>query len=69
MVTYWQLPEGLRMLPDGAWRVGGFPILHLPSLRLLKARLVFDEDGAFIVVEEDGAFYLRVGGRRIPIAT
>jgi hypothetical protein len=52
VVTYWQLPEGLRVLPDGAWRVGGFPIVHLPSLRLLKAHLFFDADGAFIA---DGA--------------
>jgi len=52
VVSYWALPEGLRVLPDGAWRVGGFPILHLPSLRLLKAHLFFDEDGAFIA---DGA--------------
>lgn len=51
MVSFWQVPEGVRVLPDGTWRVGGFPILHAPSLRLLKSRLVFDDEGAFI---EDG---------------
>jgi hypothetical protein len=29
--------------------VGGFAIAHAPSLRYLKARLVFEEDGAFLV--------------------
>lgn len=48
MVSFWPVPEGVRVLPDGSWRVGGFPILHAPSLRLLKSRLVFDDEGAFI---------------------
>lgn len=51
MVTFWQAPEGVRVLPDGTWRVGGFAIVHAPSLRHLKSRLVFADDGAFI---EDG---------------
>lgn len=49
MVTFWQVPEGVRVLKDGAWRVGGFPVIHAPSLRHLKSRLVFEEQGAFIV--------------------
>src|SRR5258708_12730134 len=48
VAPFWQIPEGVRVLPDGAWRVGGFPIIHTPSLRHLKTRLVFDEGGAFI---------------------
>jgi len=46
-------PEGVRVLPDGAWRVGGFAIAHAPSLRYLKARLVFEEAGAFLVEGSD----------------
>jgi hypothetical protein len=42
-------PEGVRVLPDGAWHVGEFAIVHGPSLRYLKARLVFEEHGAFLV--------------------
>ena len=51
MVALWRLPEGVRVLADGSWRVGGFPILHAASLRHLKSRLVFEVDQAFI---EDG---------------
>jgi hypothetical protein len=29
--------------------VGGFPVVHQPSLRHLKSRLVFDDEGAFVV--------------------
>jgi hypothetical protein len=47
--SFWRIPEGVRVLPDGSWRVGGFPVIHAPSLRHLKTRLVFDETGAFIV--------------------
>lgn len=57
MVSFWQAPEGVRVLPDGTWRVGGFPIIHVPSLRHLKSRLVFEDDGAFI---EDGSQRLPV---------
>ncbi len=49
MTTYWPIPEGVRVLKDGAWRVGGFPVVHEPSLRHLKSRLVFEETGAFLV--------------------
>jgi hypothetical protein len=49
MPDWWTAPEGVRVLPDGGWRVGGFAIAHEPSLRYLKARLVFEEDGAFLV--------------------
>src|SRR5215208_5863866 len=36
----WQIPEGLRVLPDGSWRVGELQVLHPPTLRYLKAHLV-----------------------------
>jgi hypothetical protein len=49
MPDWWTTPEGVHILPDGAWRVGGFAILHEPSLLYLKARLVFEEGGAFLV--------------------
>ena len=51
------IPEGLRVLPDGSWRVGEQPVSHARSLRYFKQRLVFDEGGAFVV---DGA-------KRMPI--
>jgi hypothetical protein len=57
MPDWWTTPEGVHVLPDGAWRVGGFAILHAPSLRYLKARLVFEEGGAFLVE----------GGQRVPV--
>lgn len=52
MTSYWPIPEGVRVLKDGGWSVGGFPVVHAPSLRHLKSRLVFEEEGAFVV---DGA--------------
>ena len=45
------------MLPDGAWHVGEFAIVHEPSLRFLKARLVFEDHGVFLVD----------GGQRLPV--
>jgi hypothetical protein len=38
--------------------VGEFRIVHLPSLRYLKARLVFEDAGAFVVE----------GARRLPVS-
>lgn len=68
-------PEGIHVSPDGTWRVGGFAIVHLPSLRFLKARLVFEEDGAFLVegtqrlqVQVDGPAYEVVALRLDPAA-
>lgn len=57
MPDWWTAPEGIRVLPDGGWRVGGFAIAHEPSLRYLKARLVFEEEGAFLVE----------GNERVPV--
>jgi hypothetical protein len=57
MADWWTAPEGVHVLPDGAWRVGGFTVVHEPSLRYLKARLVFEEGGAFLVE----------GSQRVPV--
>ena len=57
MSDWWNAPEGVQILPDGGWRVGGFAIVHAPSLRYLKARLVFEESGAFLVE----------GAERVPV--
>lgn len=51
------IPEGLRVLPDGSWRVGDQPVTHARSLRYFKQRLTFEPEGVFVV---DGA-------RRVPI--
>jgi len=47
--SFWTVPEGVRIKANGAWTVGGLPIRHLPSLRLLKARLCFSDEGAFLM--------------------
>jgi len=58
MAEWWTAPENVHILPDGGWTVGGYDIVHLPSLRYLKARLVFEEEGAWLVD----------GPRRLPVA-
>jgi hypothetical protein len=57
-MRHWVIPEGLRVLPDGTWRVGDHQVLHPPTLRYLKAHLVSDGGATFVV---DGA-------QRMPIA-
>ena len=54
----WEIPEGLRVFPDGSWRVGELHVVHPPSLRYFKSHLVREEAGAYIV---DGA-------QRMPVA-
>jgi hypothetical protein len=49
MIRRNQIPEGVRVLPDGSWRVGDEPISHPRRLRALKQRLAFEEGGAFLV--------------------
>jgi hypothetical protein len=58
MAEFWRVPEGVRVAADGAWTVGGLPIRHAPSLRELKSKLHFAEEGA----------YLLDGPSRLPIA-
>lgn len=48
-VRLWTISEELRVAPDGTWHVGPLPVVHAATLRWLKSRLVFDEDGAFVV--------------------
>jgi hypothetical protein len=50
------IPEGLRVLPDGSWRVGDEPVRHEASLRYFKAHLSLD-DGPAIVDR----------GKRVPV--
>jgi hypothetical protein len=45
----WEIPDGLTVAPDGSWRVGAHPVLHIHTLRYLKAHLVFGDGGAFVV--------------------
>jgi hypothetical protein len=45
----WEIPEGLRVLPDGSWHVGDFQVLHPPTLRYLKSHLVGEDEGPFVV--------------------
>ncbi len=49
MAESWPIPQGVRVAPDGTWTVGEFRIVHAPSLRFLKERLVFEDAGAFLV--------------------
>jgi hypothetical protein len=51
------IPEGLRVLPDGSWRVGEEPVRHEATLRYLKAHLSLDGGPAIV----DGV-------RRVPIS-
>ena len=57
MAESWAIPQGVRVAPDGSWTVGEFHIVHAPSLRFLKERLVFEDSGAFLVQ----------GDRRMPV--
>jgi hypothetical protein len=53
----WTIPEGLRVLADGSWRVGELPVVHDRGLVYLKSHLVFENGGAFVVD----------GQRRMPV--
>ena len=57
MIRRQVIPEGLRVLPDGSWRVGDQAVTHARSLRYFKQRLVFEPEGPF----------LAEGTKRIPI--
>lgn len=51
------MSETLCVAADGTWFVGDWPVVHAGTLRHLKSRLVFEEDGAFLV---EGARRLEV---------
>ena len=53
-----EIPEGLRVFPDGSWRVGEHHVIHPRSLRYFKSHLVREPGGAFIVD----------GPQRMPVA-
>lgn len=57
MERYWPLPEGVWIRADGSWIVGALPVRHERSLAHLKSRLVFDDEGAYLVD----------GGQRLPV--
>lgn len=57
MVPFFKTPSALRVLPDGAWRTGDLPVAHAATLRYLKAHLVFEADGVFVLDR----------GRRVPV--
>jgi hypothetical protein len=57
LTRHWEIPEGLRVLPDGSWRVGELQVIHPPTLRYLKAHLV----------DQEGTPFLVDGERRMPI--
>jgi hypothetical protein len=58
MSPFFKMPSALRVLPDGGWRTGGLPVVHAATLRYLKAHLVFEDEGVFVVDR----------GRRLPVA-
>jgi hypothetical protein len=49
MRGFWKVPEGVRVTAEGSWTVGGLPIRHQPSLRVLKSQLRFEDEGAFLL--------------------
>jgi hypothetical protein len=44
-----EIPQGLRVFPDGSWRVGDLHVLHPPSLRYFKSHLVHETSGDYVV--------------------
>src|SRR5215510_3981747 len=49
VVQRMEIPEGLRVFPDGSWRVGENHVIHPRSLRYFKSHLVREPGGVFIV--------------------
>ena len=52
MKRRWEIPQGLRVFPDGSWRVGDLHVIHPPSLRFFKSHLVHEESGDYVVEGE-----------------
>ena len=68
ITRHWQIPEGLRVLPDGSWRVGDFHVIHPPTLRYLKSHLI-EDDGAPFVVDGEQRMPIRVEGPAFEVTT
>jgi hypothetical protein len=51
-----RIPEGLRVLADGSWRVGDEPVRHPESLRYFKEHLDLEDPPAIVV-----------DGKRVPV--
>lgn len=68
MKRRWEIPEGLRVFPDGSWRVGDYHVIHPPSLRYFKAHLVA-ENGAAYIVDGPQRMEVEVGGPAFRVVT
>ena len=64
----WEIPQGLRVHPDGTWRVGELQVIHPPTLRYLKAHLI-EEGGAPYVADERGRMPIEVQGPPFEVTT
>lgn len=56
--SLWQIPEGLRVLASGRWRVGELDVSRGAHQTLLQH-----------AEEESGRFFLRAGTLLIPVRT
>lgn len=64
----WEIPEGLRVLADGTWRVGDLQVIHPPTLRYLKSHLV-EDGGVPFVVDGDQRMPIQVEGPPFEVVT
>jgi hypothetical protein len=67
-MRHWEIPQGLRVLPDGTWRVGDFQVIHPPTLRYLKSHLI-DDGGAPFVVDGPQRMSIQVEGPPFEVTT
>jgi hypothetical protein len=67
-MRHWEIPQGLRVLPDGTWRVGDFQVIHPPTLRYLKSHLI-DDGGAPFVVDGPQRMPIQVEGPPFEVTT
>jgi hypothetical protein len=65
---HWEIPEGLRVLPDGSWRVGELQVIHPPTLRYLKAHLV-EQEGKPVLVDGDRRMPIEIEGPPFEVMT
>jgi hypothetical protein len=67
-MRHWVIPDGLRVQPDGSWRVGEHQVLHPPTLRYLKSHLTAD-NGAFFVADGEQRMPIQVEGPPFEVTT